>query len=171
MHDLTTIQAELEAFGKTYDYDVRYLSQLAHASPGAFAAFTAAQGMSQFRDVLPLDAHFVARVVTMQIEDCGACAQLNLKMAVEAGVDRELLRTLLEDPGSLPAALQDVRDHVQAVCRGLEQDVERTDRLRAQYGEAGFAELAVVITGSRIYPSAKRSLGSAPYCEFLSLDF
>ena len=171
MNELSTIQAELEAFGKTYDYDVRYLVQLAEASPGAFAAFTVAQGMSQFRDALPLDAHFLARVTTMQIEDCGACAQLNLKMAVEAGVDRELLRTMLEDPHSLPAPLQDVRDHVHAVCRGQERDGDRSDRLRAQYGEAAFAELAVVITGSRIYPTAKRSLGSAPYCEFLSLDF
>ena len=107
----------------------------------------------------------------MQVEDCGACAQLNLRMAVEAGVDRGLLRTLIESPDRLPAPLRDVRDHVRSVVLGTESDSARAARLREQYGEAAFAELAVVIAGCRIYPTIKRALQRSGHCEILTLDF
>ena len=171
MSDRAAIRAELRAFGEAYHYDTDYLTALLDASPGAYSAFSAAQGMAQFREALPLEAHFVARVAAMQIEDCGACAQLNLRMAVEAGVDRELLRTLLKEPASLPERLRDVHGHARAVCAGAEPDVARDKRLRQAYGDAGFAELAVVVAGCRIYPTLKRSLLRQETCEILGVDF
>ncbi|MEM7586666.1 MAG: hypothetical protein AAF560_24975 [Acidobacteriota bacterium] len=166
-----TIRGQLQAFSEAYQYDASYLEQVFDASPGAFGAFYAAQPMSSYRSALPLDAHYVARVAAMQGQDCGACAQLNLRMAVEAGVDRELLTTLIDDPTSLPAPLRDVHDHALAVTRGDAIDLERAERLRAAYGNEAFAELAVCITGSSIYPTLKRALATALSCEPLRLDF
>jgi len=171
MSGTTSIEEELTAFGQAYDYDVSYLLQLNDASPGAFAAFRAAQALSSFREELPLDAHFVTRITAMQGEDCGPCAQLNLRMAVEAGVDRELLATLLDSPAQLPSPLQDVRAHTQAVVTGAVQDHERTKRLRQQYGEAAFAEIGACVAGSRIYPTLKRALLGQSHCQKLTLEF
>lgn len=167
----TDVRTEIEAFGAAYAYDVSYLLQLLECSPGAFGAFRAAQGMSRYRAALPLEAHFVARITAMQVEDCGPCLNLNLKMAREAGLDRQLLHTLVETPDELPPPLQDVRLHTMAALRNEVDDADRMERIRQHYGSAAFAEMAVVITGCRIYPTLKRALGMADYCELTQVDF
>ena len=163
--------ANLERFGAHYSYDTTYLQELLNAAPEAFDLFSQAQPMGRYREQLPLDAHIVARLSAMQSEDCGPCAQLTLRMAVEEGVSHEFLRTLLEAPGRLPQDLQDVREHARYVVGRAEADPERLERLRRAYGNAGVAELALAITGARMYPALKRALGHGQSCERLSLDF
>lgn len=163
--------AELHAFGQAYDYDVSYLIDLLEASPPTFEAFEPARGMSDYRWALPLDAHFVARVATMLGEDCGPCTQLNLGMALEAGVDRELLRCMLERPEGLAPHLRDVRDHALATARGETSCPDRVERLRARFGAEGFAELALAIVGSRLFPTLKRALGRDGVCQTPTVDF
>ncbi|MEM7203999.1 MAG: hypothetical protein AAF628_27305 [Planctomycetota bacterium] len=170
MTDHTARRAELQAFGRHYQYDVGYLEHLHEAAPAAFDTFAAAQGMGTHREALPVDAHFVARITAMQADDCGPCGQLNVRMALEAGVDRELLRTLLEAPDHLPPALADVAAHTRATVTAGRPDPERARRLAATYGEQGLAELAVCIAGSRIYPTLKRALLRADTCARLSVD-
>jgi len=165
------IHESLDQFSAHYGYDADYLKKMASWSPEAFAAYESAQGLGGAMGALPLEAQFVAKVTAMQGEDCGACAQLNLKMAVEAGVSRELLRTLIESPALLPGALGDVRAHVLSVTSGELVDPARLERLRDAYGDAGIAEMAVSICGSRIYPTLKRALGAQATCEKLHLDF
>lgn len=172
--DMTTTQEmrdQIERFGQAFDYDVTYLHSLLAASVPAFEAYLPVQGMSAHREQLPLDAHFVARVTTMQEEDCGPCAQLNLRMAVQAGVARSLLQTLIGAPEALPPLLHDVRAHAIAVVKGGPQSDARLARLRRAYGDAGIAELALCIAGSRIYPTLKRGMGTSTVCEKLTLDF
>lgn len=166
----TEVALQLRAFGDAYQYDTSYLITLLEASPEAYGAFAAGMSMSSFRDALPPDAHYVARVSAMQADDCGPCAQLNLRMAVEAGIDRALLETLVERPDQLPDMLRDVRAHTLAACRGAEPDTACADRIRAHYGEAGFAELAVCIAGSRLFPTVKRALMKAGACEILRVE-
>ncbi len=128
---------ELRTFSDHYDYDASYLEQLATDSPGAFEAFRAAQGLSTFRDALPLDAHYVARIAAMRVDDCGACTQLNIRMAVEAGVDRDLLTTLLHEPDWLTEPLRDIHDHARATLRNDGPDEERAARIRAPLRRSG----------------------------------
>jgi len=162
---------QIQAFGDAYQYDTSYLQEMLQFSPGAFGAYAPAQGLSHFRDQLPLDAHFVARIVTMMVEDCGPCAQLNLRMAVEAGVSRALLQTLLDAPESLPTHLADVRAQTRFIVGAEPEDEARTERLLERYGAAGIAEMATAIAGSQIFPTLKRALGHAKACEMLTLDF
>lgn len=171
MTDIDSIERDLAGFSAAYDYDANYLVELAKASLGAYQAFAAAQKLGEYRSALPLDAYWVAGISTMLAEDCGPCAQLALRMAVQQGVDRALLRVLLEAPSELPSPLADVRDHARAVCEGAPDDLERADRLRAAYGEAGVAEIAIRITGARIYPTLKRALSKNSLCHAPTLDF
>ena len=172
MHDLlTTRRAELAAFGAHFDYDVRYLERLMDTAPDAYLAFAAAQPLGHRREGLTPDAHAVACTAVMLHDDCGACAQLNLRMAVEAGVDRQLLQTMLDHPEDLPAPLHDVFEHARQVVRGSDPDPERVGRLREQLGAAAFGELAAAITGARLYPTMKRALGTTTTCRRPTLDF
>jgi hypothetical protein len=171
MTDTETIKRDLAAFSAAYDYDVSYVVELLDHSPGAYAAFAAVQPLGNYRSVLPRDAHWVASIATALAEDCGACAQLGLRRAVQDGVDRELLRQLLDAPSLLPGALADVYAHARAVCGGAADDAERAARLRAAYGETGLAELAVCITGCRLYPTLKRALFKNGACRKPTLDF
>jgi hypothetical protein len=107
----------------------------------------------------------------MQHEDCGSCLQLNLKMAVEQGVARELLQTLLDAPEDLPETLQDVRQHTLSVVQGQVVDAECAERIKTALGRAAFAELALCIAGVRIYPTLKRALLKATTCAVPTLDF
>lgn len=171
MTDTATIKRQIADFSAAYDYDASYLAGLVDASPGAYAAFAAAQPLGQFRATLPLEAHWVAAVSTMQAEDCGACLQLSLKRAVQEGIDRARLRQVLDAPETLPSLLADIRSLARGVCEGAPDDLERAERLRAAYGDAGVAELAVCITGCRIYPTLKRALSKMGVCQRPSLDF
>lgn len=171
MTDLSAIHAQIRAFGAAYDYDTGYLTDLLAASPGAHAAFAAGMDMSSFRETLPLDAHFVARFAAMRSEDCGPCTQLTLRMAIEAGVDRSLLETLIRDPQRLPSPLRDVYEHARAVAETTTPDLTRATRILGHYGSAALAELGVCIAGSRLFPTLKRALLQAESCSILTLDF
>lgn len=164
-------RAWLREFGTKYAYDVGYMEQLLDLSPTAYETFAAAMGMSACREHLPLDAHYVACISALLADDCGACTQLNLRMAVEAGVDRDMLRQLMQDPGNLPPVLRLVHEHATQVVKGGNADAARIAQLRAALGDAAFGELTVDIIGSRIYPALRRALGAERSCPPPSLDF
>lgn len=163
--------AQLREFGTHYGYDTGYMEQLLDLSPAAYDTFAAAMAMSEHRVHLPVDAHYVACLSALMADDCGQCTQLNLRMAVEAGVDRALLRQLLEAPEQLPPLLRLVHDHAVQVVHGDNADPARVAQLRAAFGDEAFAELAVNILGARIYPALRRALGAERACPPPSLDF
>lgn len=169
--DPATTRAWLRDFNAKYHYDTGYLEQLLDQSPAAYDVFAAAMGMAEHRVHLPVDAHFVACISALRADDCGACTQLNLRMAVEAGVDRALLRQLLEDPASLPPVLRLVHEHATQVVRGGNADPTRVAQLKQALGDAAFAELAVNILGCRIYPGLRRAMGAEVACPLPTLDF
>ncbi len=168
MTEISEMHAGIRAFGAAYDYDSSYLNDFLDASQGAYEAFADAQKLGVHRWALPLDAHYVARIATMLYDDCGACGNLNVKMALEAGVERHVVEGVLRSPDSLEPHLRDVLDHTRDVLAGASADEERLDRLRGHYGIEAFAELAATITGSRIYPTIKRALGAMSACEIVT---
>lgn len=169
--DASAVRAQLREFSSHYDYDTTYLEELLELSPAAHATFAAAMGMAHHRVHLPIDVHFVARISMMQADDCGACTQLSLRMAVEAGVARSLLQTLLTTPADLPPVLRLVREHAQRIAHGENGDADTATALRDALGGPAFAELCVNIVGCRIYPALKRALGAERACRVPSLDF
>jgi len=169
--DVAATKTWLRGFGAQYSYDVGYMEQLLDGSPAAYEAFAAAMTMAEHRVHLPVDAHFVACISALMADDCGACTQLNLRMAVEAGVDRGMLRQLLADPGKLPPLLRLVHEHATQVVKGQNADSQRVAQLRAELGGAAFAELAVNVLGCRIYPGLRRAMGAEVACPPPTLDF
>jgi hypothetical protein len=168
---IETTRGELRSFGTTYGYDVGYLEKLLDLSPGAQRTFNSAMAMADYREKLPVDAHFVGLLSALMADDCGACTQLNLKMAVEAGVDRGLLRQLLQDPSRLPAPLALVHSYATQVVKGKNVDAATLAGITKAYGDAGLGELAVNVLGARIYPALRRSMGAEYACPMPTVDF
>ncbi|MEM9190212.1 MAG: hypothetical protein AAGF12_13590 [Myxococcota bacterium] len=167
---MTDPRTEIDAFEAHYHYDSTYIRDLLDASPDTFGAFAAGMKMSSYRDKLPLDAHFVARVAAMMGQDCGACAQLNIHMALEAGVSRAVLAALVDDPATLPDGLREVALHAHTVVANRDIDEGCAEAIRKRYGKNAFAELAVVIAGSQLFPTAKRALLRNRQCAMLRVE-
>jgi len=164
-------RAWLRDFGARYKYDVGYMEALLDLSPAAYEAFAAGMGMAEIRAHLPLDAHYVGVISALLADDCGQCTQLNLRIAVEAGVGRAILKQLLEEPERLPPTLRLVHDYATQVVKGRNAEAETVAKLREDLGDKAFAELAVNVLGARIYPALRRALGAETSCPPPSLDF
>lgn len=169
--DLQAAREQLTEFENHYAYDASYIRVLMDSSPDGFWLFRQAQAMAGHRKSLPADAHFVACITTMNSEGCGTCAQLNLRMAVEAGVGRDILQSLIENPETLPSPLADVQQHTLFALGAGQDDSARLERLRSHFGDEAVAELAMCIAGARMYPTMKRALGKETSCQSLTLDF
>ena len=94
----------LAVFDRRYRYDSAYLRELFDANPRAFFQFSKVITASRFHEGVPAACGFAARFVATRHEGCGACAQLMLAMAAEAGVERAVLQALIDDD---PAAMGD----------------------------------------------------------------
>lgn len=170
MSQANSHRSQIRIFEETYAYDGRYMHDLLDASAELFEVFTQTQSLGSYRKALPKDAHAVAAFAVMEAEDCGSCANLNLKMAVEAGVDRAVLESLVKEPAALPKPLASIYRYTKQVVTGREAvDPALGDRLCGELGAEAFAELAACIAGARIYPTLKRALLRADSCEWVSL--
>ncbi|MDA0834897.1 MAG: hypothetical protein O2955_13885 [Planctomycetota bacterium] len=155
------IDSQERKLGQSLDY-LRYMLQ---HSFGGFRQFTKIVPMSTYRKTLPLDACYVARLVSTMQEDCGACVQIGIDMAQKEGVPTELVQSIIDDDvARLSPELQDVANFSRHVARAEEPGDELRERLRNRYGDAGLVELSLAIATSRVYPTVKRALGYAKTC-------
>ena len=158
------VYSMIEQFESTYQYDASYIKELYDRSPEAYSVFEALQPMAAYYRELPPEAHFVVAITVMQYEDCGECLELNFKMARDVGVDESVLTALVNSPESLPPELKDVREHT-LLCLGTgSADEAVARRIDEHYGPAAFAELAICIIGTRMYPGLKRTLLKMQAC-------
>ncbi len=161
---LAVSREAIRAFGQHYDYDVTYIEELMEMSPGAFHAFEAAMPLGQYQKAAPTELLTIARIAAMRVEDCGPCMELGIKIVREAGVSEHIIRGALHGGKGLNAELLDVYNYARAVAANEEMDSELLPRLKARWGGEVIAELAIAITGTRLYPTLKRALGHAKSC-------
>jgi hypothetical protein len=161
---LDASRGALRAFGQHYDYDVTYLEELADMSPGAFHVFEAAMPLGQYQKAAPTELLTIVKIAAIRAEDCGPCTELGVKMAREAGVPEHIVRGALHGGKGLNAEQLDAYNYARAVAVNEEMDPELLPRLKARWGDEVIAELAIAITGTRLYPTMKRALGHAKSC-------
>jgi len=170
LNDIILTEEQIEGFEKHYQYDASFLKTMRRESPGAFAAYCHFAVMGRFQGSLPPEVSFVAKIAAIMTEDCGPCTQLNVRMAREAGVSAEVIRATIGRGGELPAELELVRQYAIGVATNQLED-GLLEKVRAQYGQAGLAELGIGIAAARVYPCLKRALGFAgKSCELVELD-
>ncbi len=106
----------------------------------------------------------------MQTEDCGACLQLTVRQALEAGVSKQIIEAGLNGGQGLTNELKDIYQFAVAVASNIFCDDELVERLERNFGNTVIAELALCIAGARVYPTIKRALGYAKSCSLITIE-
>lgn len=164
MTDIQQHQTMIDQFGAHYAYDTQYMRNMLEHHPQAFAAFAAFLPMANFRQDLPRDVYFVAKLAAMQVADCSACLQLTVKMALEADVAADLVQAVLKE-GDLPNHLAAVNRFARTVAHHHLVADEDLETMRSTYGETGLIELALAIASTGVFPLIKRSFGMLQSCQ------
>ena len=83
------IRRRLDAFQRTYGYNVDYARDILAADTTALLRLARLDGVSRYRRDVPLDVYHAVKLTGTLHEDCGPCTQLIVAMA---------LRTLFAAP-------------------------------------------------------------------------
>lgn len=170
MIDKETALAEIAKFDAHYGYDSSYLVDVLKASPEGFEKFQDFKPLAYHRVELPVDAYFTAHLIATRSEDCGSCLQLVSKMAIEAGVPREIVKATLNGDESLPDELKLVRRYALCVSKQEPIDPDLLSYLKDCFGETAVAELALCIATARVFPTIKRAMGYAKSCSLVPVE-
>lgn len=168
MTNIESYQQGIDAFENQYQYDCTYLRQVLNHHYELFVSFSDFSKLSEFNKALPRDVFFIAKLAAMKVADCGACLELNIRLAQEAGVNPKHIRAaVLEE--ILPEPLALVFQYASQVANNQPIHGNDTQAMRETYGEDGLAELALAIATASVYPQIKRSMGMANSCKALNL--
>jgi alkylhydroperoxidase family enzyme len=157
----------IDDFEAHYQYDSTYMRELLAYSPEGFAKFVAFLPLSDHREVLSLNSFWVAKLAAMQVCDCGHCVQLNIRMALEAGVDKDIVKASIYGGSKLPEDLKDVYDFATSVASAVVVDPVLEQRINEQFDKAQLMELGVCIATVSIFPTIKRALGYTKSCSLV----
>jgi alkylhydroperoxidase family enzyme len=126
--------------------------------------------MSRHREGIPKEPYYAAKIRAAIAEDCGPCAQLTVNMALEAGVDPERVRAIVNaDLAALPAETREVLRFTELVlAHDPEADAVR-EAIVDRWGDDALISLALAISSTRIYPMLKYVLGHGRTCHRLTV--
>ena len=161
----TLIRGRLDAFEREHDYDMGYAREILDISPSALLKFNRIMGMAQYREEVPLEAWYAAKLVGTLGEDCGPCTQLVAGMAEREGVAPATIRAILRrQPAAMPVdAALGYRFAQAALDHELEADVLRAEVVH-RWGRRALVSLAFALTSARIFPTLKYAMGHGHSC-------
>lgn len=170
---MTTHQEQLQQltnFENHYQYDAQYLKDMLTLAPSSYEKFAGFQPMAHHRDLLPLDAFWIAKIAGMQTEDCGGCLELNVKMAKEQGVASDLLKAALKGGQDLPADLNLVYRYARQVAAQGSVDEAILSDMENTYSQGQRLEFGLAIAAAKVFPTIKRAVGMKEACALISID-
>ncbi|MFK7777008.1 MAG: carboxymuconolactone decarboxylase family protein [Gimesia sp.] len=161
---------ELNEFEAHYQYDTTYLRALLESSPHAYAKFADFRPLASHREKLEPETYWVAKLATMQVEDCGECLQLNVRMALENGISRQLIESVLQGGSGLSEELRDLYDYAVKVASATTVEQELEHRIQARFDRGSLLELGLCIASAKVFPTIKRALGSVKSCQRIEIE-
>jgi hypothetical protein len=159
------VRRMLRRFERHYGYDASYMEEMLDHAPRAFFKFNGIVGLSHYRDVVPVDACFAAKLVGVLAEDCGPCTQLGVEMAREAGMsDDQIEAVLTADPGRMTGTTLLGYRFARAIVDRSDDEESCREAVREQWGAKGVIELTLACQVVRIFPMVKAGLGHGKAC-------
>ncbi|MFP3943347.1 MAG: hypothetical protein ACLFWF_05625 [Alphaproteobacteria bacterium] len=155
----------LKRWGRRYDYDVSYMLALLAASPRGFRRFAKIMDVARHGDGVPPEALYAVKLVAAITEDCGACTELVVRMAQEAGVDDGQISAVLErrfEDMSADTALAARFAEAVAVRDPAAEDLR--EQVRRRWAAEGLATLSLALAIGRVFPMLKAAMGYAREC-------
>ncbi len=158
--------SSLDSFGRRFGYNVDYLRHLVRTDLSGFWKFSLATRLAFHRTGVPAATWYAAKIITARAEDCGPCTQLVVDMALRDGVPDGIVTAVLTDDEAAMGADAAVG---WRLARGVTERrgdllAEAITEAKARWGDRGHASLALVIAGSRLFPTLKAALGFAMAC-------
>lgn len=150
---------------KRYDYDVQYQQDILTTDLGAFLKFMGFQTMSSHAGGLPVGPLYAARLRAIIWDDCGPCTQLAANMALEAGLEPDLVRAIIHrDMSNLPVEIRLVVCFTDLVLAHNPEADDLRERILALWGQRGLISIGFAISSYRVYPALKYTLGHGKAC-------
>lgn len=160
----------IDDFEAHYRYDGTYMRELLECSPEGYAKFADFLPLAAHREWLGRDEYWVAKIAAMQVEDCGDCLQLNVRMALEAGVPKALVEALIKGGAELPEALREVYAFAKGVAANTLIDQVLIERIWQRYDKGGLLELGLCVATAKMFPTIKRALGYTRSCSLIAIE-
>lgn len=162
---------QIDEFEKHYQYDASYMRKLLETSPSGYEKFNATMPLVAHQELLDAESYWVARLAAMKSEDCSECLQLNVRMALEAGINKEIITAAVKGGHELPDALKDIYQYTQNIARNIISDDDLQTRIDAQLDKGQQLELGICISMSRFFPTTRRAAGySATSCQQVEIN-
>ncbi|HSZ74124.1 MAG TPA: hypothetical protein VK779_04835 [Rhizomicrobium sp.] len=148
-----------------YGYDASYLHELIDMSLRGFIRFAIIQtaGGTWHADA-PANAWFAAGIAGALVEDCGPCVQIASDIAMEEGMNGEIIKHLLSGtPTDADAQLG--FDYGRALMHHSENLDELREMIGKKWGKRALMALTLRTMTARNFPVIKRAMGHAKTCQ------
>ena len=163
-------QKMIDDFGRHYNYDSTYMSKLLETSPAGYEKFNNFLPLARHQDRLNNEDYWIAKTAAMQIADCGECLQLNIRMALECGVDKSILKAAIEGGDALPAELKDIYTFAQQVASNVMVEPELMARITDRYDKGDLLEFGLAIATGMVFPLMRRAAGYSKSCRLMEIE-
>jgi hypothetical protein len=159
------IRNRLDAFEREHDYDMGCAREILDVSTRALLKYNSVAGMAQYREDVPAEAWYAAKLVGTLAEDCGPCTQLVAGMAEREGVAPATIRAILRgQEQAMPSdAVLGYRFARAALRHEPEADPLRAEVVR-RWGRRALVSLAYALTTARMFPTLKYAMGHGHAC-------
>ncbi len=155
----------IEGLESHYNYDASSMHEMLKENPKAFATFEAFMPMAAFVDKAPRDVIYVAKLTSIKNEDCGTCVQLNVDIAIEAGVDKQIIKEIIFNEGKgLAPNLKLIYDFTLLVGNKEDISISMYEKMDKLYSRAVLVEIALAIAATKVFPTTKRVLNYMKSC-------
>lgn len=168
--DKTEALKQIDNFEAHYKYDSTFVRELLHHSPEGFVKYNNFLPLTGHREKLTPDEYWVAKLASMQVEDCGDCLQLNVRMAIEGGVSKSIIKAVLNSGRALPDTLKDVYDYAWHVASTDIVDPQLMERITKRYDKGSLLEFGLCIATAKVFPTIKRALGYTRSCNLVAVE-
>ena len=160
---------QINAFEERYEYDCTYMRELLESSPEGYEKFCGVMPLAMHRDLLDPTTYWVAKLAAMKSEDCGECLQLNVRLALEAGIDKVVVAETVQGGSNLPAELQDVYRFSQGVAANRLNDDALIDRVESRFSKGQLLEFGLCIGMAKFFPITRRAAGYTRSCSSVEI--
>jgi len=160
------IRNRIAAFERETGYDASYARELLATDSRAFWRFAKINGISEYRKDVPKDLYYATKITGTLVEDCGPCTQLNVTMALNDGVEPQVIASVLE--GNVALMSDEVRLGVRfarlVIAHSPDADDVR-DQIVKRWGPRALVSVAFALTAARFYPTLKYAMGYGKACQ------
>lgn len=160
----------LEIYKNTYNYDTAYMEEMLNVAPSAYEVFEAFLPMATYSKAAPLEVINIARIASIKCQDCGTCTQLYIDLALEAGVDANIVKEIMFHGGeNLPDDLKLVYEFTIAISNNETIKPEIYEHMNQIFSREVMSEIALAIAATKVFPSIKRVLNYFETCKMVQI--